>query len=429
VEQEGVEAFGFEGRGHRGLPAAEGGHRPVAAAYYEHPTRNLEVLAVTGTNGKTSTAWWLAQALSNLPEGRWPCAVIGTLGSGRPPHVDFNGLTTPDPVLLQAAFRRFVDEGLKACAIEASSIGLAERRLDGTRIGVAVFTNFTQDHLDYHGSMEAYWDAKAELFRWPGLRAAVVNIDDAQGVALMTALQDSGLDLWPVSCEHQARLQARHRLRRCRPALHRRRRRRAPRAGHRRRRPVQRRQPAGRRRRDARPGRAAGRCRACLRRAAAGARPHGAAAAGRASRWWRSTTRTRPTRWTRRCRPASAGHAARRPLWCVFGCGGDRDPTKRPLMAAVAEKNADRVVVTSDNPRSEKPEDHHQPDPAGPVARASRRGAGRPRPRHRGDGGRRRRRDVILLAGKGHEDYQEIAGVKHAFDDRDHARRALEARA
>ncbi|MGH8822011.1 MAG: Mur ligase family protein, partial [Rhodoferax sp.] len=182
VEQSGVEAFDFEGdavASYAGLKAATG---PIAAAYFEAPTRELDVLAVTGTNGKTSIAWWLAQSLSNVkhPESI-PCGLVGTLGIGRPPRVEFNGLTTPDPVLLQKHFRRFVDEGLSACAIEASSIGLAERRLDGTRIRVALFSNLTQDHLDYHGSMQAYWQAKAELFRWPGLQAAVVNVDDAHG--------------------------------------------------------------------------------------------------------------------------------------------------------------------------------------------------------------------------------------------------------
>ena len=131
------------------LKAATG---PIAAAYFDAPTEQLDVLAVTGTNGKTSTAWWLAQALSNLEPQAVPCGLIGTLGTGRPPHVEFVGLTTPDPVLLQRQFRRFLDEGLKACAIEASSVGIVERRLDGTRIRVAVFTNFTQDHLDYHGN-------------------------------------------------------------------------------------------------------------------------------------------------------------------------------------------------------------------------------------------------------------------------------------
>jgi murE/murF fusion protein len=114
--------------------------------------------------------------------------VVGTLGTGVPPRVEFNGLTTPDPVLLQRQFRRFLDGGLRACAIEASSIGIVERRLDGTRIRVAIFTNFTQDHLDYHGTMQAYWEAKAELFRWPGLRAAVINLDDARGAQLAASL-------------------------------------------------------------------------------------------------------------------------------------------------------------------------------------------------------------------------------------------------
>jgi UDP-N-acetylmuramyl-tripeptide synthetase len=430
VEDEGVDAFGFEGEAVAAYPQLKAATGPVAAAYYGHPTRSLEVLAVTGTNGKTSTAWWLAQALSNLPEGRWPCAVIGTLGTGRPPHVDFNGLTTPDPVLLQAAFRRFADEGLKACAIEASSIGLAERRLDGTRIGVAVFTNFTQDHLDYHGSMEAYWDAKAELFRWPGLRAAVVNIDDAQGVALMTALQDSGLDLWPVSSQHAARLHAA----------------------------------------DIGYGDAGlrftvveGAERHVLATGLVGqfnvANLLGVVAAMRAlgvplADAVRACTSLLPVpgrmeRLQQAGKPLVAVDYAHTPdaldkalqalrplatqrggqLWCVFGCGGDRDTTKRPLMAAVAEKNADRVVVTSDNPRSEKPETIISQILLGLSHRES--------VEVQADRGRAIAEtvavaadsDVILLAGKGHEDYQEVAGLKHPFDDRDHARRALEARA
>jgi UDP-N-acetylmuramoyl-L-alanyl-D-glutamate--2,6-diaminopimelate ligase len=429
VEDDGVETFGFRDEAIASYPQLKAATGAVAAAYYDHPTRSLEVLAVTGTNGKTSTAWWLAQALSNLPGGRWPCAVIGTLGTGRPPQVDFNGLTTPDPVLLQAAFRRFADEGLKACAIEASSIGLAERRLDGTRIGVAVFTNFSQDHLDYHGSMEAYWDAKAELFRWPGLRAAVVNIDDAKGVALMTALQDSGLDLWPVSTQHAARLHATD----------------------------------------------IGYGEAGLRfTVVEGAEQHvlttgligqfnvanllGVVAAMRAlgvpladavracasllpvpGRMERLQQAGKPLvavdyahtpdaldKALQALRPLASQRGGQ--LWCVFGCGGDRDKTKRPLMAAVAAKNADRVVVTSDNPRSEKPEtiisqillglSHResvevQADRARAIAETVAVAAAS---------------DVILLAGKGHEDYQEMAGVKHPFDDRDHARRALEAR-
>jgi len=134
---------------------------PIAAAYFENPSSQLSVLGVTGTNGKTSTAWWLAQALKQLGTR---CGIVGTLGIGEINNLDGTGLTTPDPVLLQSHLRKMVDSGVSACAIEASSIGLAEYRLAGTEIRVGIFTNFTQDHLDYHGSMDAYWQAKAVFF-------------------------------------------------------------------------------------------------------------------------------------------------------------------------------------------------------------------------------------------------------------------------
>ncbi|HZY17679.1 MAG TPA: UDP-N-acetylmuramoyl-L-alanyl-D-glutamate--2,6-diaminopimelate ligase [Ramlibacter sp.] len=429
VEREGVEAFGLPGDEVASYPRLKAATGPIAAEYFGHPSAQLQVLAVTGTNGKTSTAWWLAQALSRVPGNRWPCAVIGTLGTGRPPQVTFNGLTTPDPVLLQAEFRRFVDEGLQACAIEASSIGLAERRLDGTRIGVALFTNFTQDHLDYHGSMDAYWAAKAELFRWPGLRAAVVNVDDAKGVELAGSLLDAGIDLWTVSCEHTARLQAvdvGYGSEGLRFAV-----------------------VEGAQRHALDTGlvgqynvanllgvlaamRALGVPLAQAVQACTGLLP----VPGRMERIQQAGqplvavdyahTPDALDKALQALRPLASQRGGR--LWCVFGCGGDRDATKRPLMAAVAEKNADRVVVTSDNPRSEKPEaiisqillglSHHdcvevQADRARAIAATV--SAARPQ-------------DVILLAGKGHETYQEIAGVKHPFDDREHARIALEAR-
>lgn len=430
VEQGGVEAFAFDAAApiasYANLKAATG---PIAAEYFGHPTATLDVLAVTGTNGKTSTAWWLAQALSNASPSI-PCGLIGTLGTGRPPNVEFNGLTTPDPVLLQAQFRKFAAGGLKACAIEASSVGIVERRMDGTRIRVAVFTNFTQDHLDYHGTMEAYWAAKAELFRWPGLQAAVVNIDDEKGAELAQSLAGGALDLWTLSCERQARLRAvdigydagglrftveeggqSHTLstqlvgqynvsnllgvigamramgvplaeavRSCGDLL-----------------PV--------------PGR--------MERLAAPGQPLVAVDYAH--------TPDALDKALGALRPLAQQRGGK--LWCVFGCGGDRDPVKRPLMAAVAERSADRVVVTSDNPRSEKPEailsqillglSHREcveveVDRARAIAATV--SAAAPE-------------DVILIAGKGHEDYQEIAGVKHPFDDREHARRALEARA
>ncbi|MFD0666843.1 UDP-N-acetylmuramoyl-L-alanyl-D-glutamate--2,6-diaminopimelate ligase [Ramlibacter sp. MAHUQ-53] len=429
VEAQGAEAFGFGDderiAGYDGLKAATG---PIAAAYYEQPSQRLDVLAVTGTNGKTSTAWWLAQALA-AARGTG-CGLVGTLGVGCPPQVEYTGLTTPDPVLLQGWFRRFADAGLSACAIEASSIGIVERRLDGTRIRAAVFTNFTQDHLDYHGTMQAYWDAKRALFDWPGLQAAVVNIDDEKGDALAASLAGGALDLWTVSCERPARLAARDIA-----------------------------YGAAGLEFTVAEGEAAERLATRLIGAYNVANLLGVIAAMRAvgvplARAVDACRHLLPVPGRMEClqregaplvavdyahtpdaldkalaalRPLAAQRGGR--LWCVFGCGGDRDPVKRPLMAAVAEKNADRVVVTSDNPRSEKPEaiisqillglSHRdevvvESDRAAAIVLAVREAAAG---------------DVILLAGKGHETFQEVAGVKHDFDDRVHAAQALQGRA
>ena len=185
VEHDGVQAYAFSDRRvatYQGLKADSG---RIADVWFGHPSQRLAVLAVTGTNGKTSSTWWLAQALSNLaPAHAVPCGVVGTLGVGVPPQLVSTGLTTPDPVALQAAFADFARQGLRACAIEASSIGIEEQRLAGTHIHTAVLTNVTQDHLDYHGDMVRYWKAKASLFAWPALRAAVINVDDAYGAEL-----------------------------------------------------------------------------------------------------------------------------------------------------------------------------------------------------------------------------------------------------
>jgi UDP-N-acetylmuramoyl-L-alanyl-D-glutamate--2,6-diaminopimelate ligase len=429
VERDGVEAFGFDGDSIASYTHLKTATGPIASAYFGEPTRQLQVLAVTGTNGKTSTAWWLAQALSNLQGAHaTPCGLIGTLGTGRPPKVEFLGLTTPDPVQLQRQFRRFADDGLKACAIEASSIGIVQRRLDGTRIRVAIFTNFTQDHLDYHGTMEAYWEAKAELFRWPGLKAAVINIDDKKGEALAQSLQGGALDVWTVSCQQAARLaaeeigydqglrfvvvegQERHPLAT---------------------------QLIGQYNVSNLLG-VIGAMRALGVPLAEAVAACGSLlpVPGRMERLQEAGkpviaidyahTPDALDKALQALRPLAAQRGGK--LWCVFGCGGDRDPTKRPVMAAVVEKNADRVVVTSDNPRGEKPENiisqvllglsHNQcvqvqADRALAIAETI--AAAAPH-------------DVVLIAGKGHEDYQEVAGVKHPFSDKVHAQRALDAR-
>ena len=431
VEAEGAEAFALEdGRiaALRGLKAATG---LIADEWFGHPSGELQVLAVTGTNGKTTTAWWLAHALSKVKLSEHAgCALVGTLGVGVPPHLEYTGLTTPDPVRLQRALREYADSGLAACAMEASSIGIVEQRLAGTQIRVALFTNFTQDHLDYHGSMEAYWQAKAALFDWPGLRAAVVNVDDPQGAKLWARLQArEGLDVWSISIQGAARLQAKdivqgeqglaftvleagHSLR-----MH---------------------------------TRLVGQYNvsnllgvlAALRSLglgldeAVGACAHLEPVPGRMQQIANpgqplvavdyAHTPDALEKALRALQPAARQRQGR--LWCVFGCGGDRDPIKRPLMGAAAQDNADCVLVTSDNPRSEVPERiidqilagmrpgehmHVQADRAAAIAHAISHADAR---------------DVVLIAGKGHEDYQEVHGRRHAFSDMAEAHQALAAR-
>jgi UDP-N-acetylmuramyl tripeptide synthase len=155
VEAEGADAFaGLDRAEVAALHDLKARTGPLASGFMGSPSERLNVVAVTGTNGKTSTAWWVAQALSSL--GR-RCGVIGTLGVGEPPSplqpmaLSFTGMTTPDPITMQDGFKRFADAGFEACAIEATSIGIREHRLAGTKIAVALFTNFTLDHLELIG--------------------------------------------------------------------------------------------------------------------------------------------------------------------------------------------------------------------------------------------------------------------------------------
>ncbi|MDO9216667.1 MAG: UDP-N-acetylmuramoyl-L-alanyl-D-glutamate--2,6-diaminopimelate ligase [Lacisediminimonas sp.] len=426
VEHEGADAYGFNDERvatYAGLKAATG---PIADAYFEAPSRQLQVVAITGTNGKTSTAWWLAQALGRL--GR-KCGVVGTLGIGAPGTMVSSGMTTPDPVLLQQQLRRFVDDGFTACALEASSIGIEERRLDATSIKVAVFTNFTQDHLDYHASMEDYWRAKVSLFSWPGLQAAIINIDDVKGMALSAALAGSALDVWTFSCAGPARLQARdihHGTQDLRFVVQ-----------------------EGTERHSI-SARLVGQYNvsnllgvmAVLRAMGVPLADAVGACAGLLPVPGRTEmiameglplvvidyahTPDALEKVLAALKPVALSRGGQ--LWCVFGCGGDRDASKRPLMAVMAEKNADQVVVTSDNPRSENPlaivsqvllglshrdAVHVQVDRAAAIAHALR--LAQPA-------------DVVLLAGKGHENFQEVQGVMIPFSDRAHAEAALAAR-
>ncbi|QDX81420.1 UDP-N-acetylmuramoyl-L-alanyl-D-glutamate--2,6-diaminopimelate ligase [Denitratisoma sp. DHT3] len=394
----------------------------IADLVYQRPSAQLCLIGVTGTNGKTSVTHFIAQALAALVR---PCALIGTLGNGFPDALDPSPNTTPDAITLHAALARYLAQGARACAMEVSSIGLEQGRVAGARFAVAVLTNLTRDHLEYHGTMEAYAASKRLLFETPGLGAAVLNLDDPFGQELAQRLRGrmrtigytlgaaggadevlaaSDLDLrsglafrvngQPAHASLVGRFnvanllaalgalqaagialeQALTTLPRLRP-------------------------PAGRM--EAQGG--SGQPLVVVDYA------HSPDALEQALTTLRETARERGGR-----------------LVCLFGCGGDRDPGKRPLMGAVAERLADRVVLTSDNPRGEEP---------GAIVAAIRAGmAGEPETElNRGRAihstvARADTRDVILVAGKGHEPYQEIGGVRHPYSDLEQVRAALEQR-
>ena len=161
----------------------------IADHVYGHPSRKLRLIGITGTNGKTSCSHWIAQAMTAL--GR-KTAIIGTLGTGFPGELEPSVNTTPDAVLLQRKMADFLSHGACCVAMEVSSHGIVQERISGSTFAVALFTNLSQDHLDYHGSMEAYAAAKARLFRWPGLKYAVLNLDDAFGADLAKRMNGAG---------------------------------------------------------------------------------------------------------------------------------------------------------------------------------------------------------------------------------------------
>ena len=407
----------------------------IAAQAYNIPTTALKVVGITGTNGKTTTAWWLSQALQAVsvvkPSALTKCFMVGTLGIGVPNAVESTGLTTPDPILLQKKFREYADNGFNYCAIEASSIGIEEHRLDGTDIKVAIFTNFTQDHLDYHGNMNAYWDAKLKLFQWLTLKAAVINIDDIKGCELVEILSDKNfqnknIDIWTVAICKPARIKA-FDIQYGKNGLQ-----------------------FNIREADVTyqvetkffgeynvsnllgviaAMRASGidlqTCvEACKALTAVPGRMDVVANAGQPlvvvdyahtpDALKQALVALRPVADTRGGK-----------LICVFGCGGNRDATKRPLMAQMAQAYADVVVVTADNSRLEKTETilsditvgftslvhvTIEENRAMAIAKTIKNA---------------HQADVILIAGKGHENYQDEAGIKTYFSDKEQARQTL----
>ncbi|GLS04069.1 UDP-N-acetylmuramoyl-L-alanyl-D-glutamate--2,6-diaminopimelate ligase [Chitiniphilus shinanonensis] len=397
----------------------------VAARLLGDPSTDLLVFGITGTNGKTSIANWLAQALGAL--GR-KVGVLGTTGNGVYPSLLPSSHTTLEPVALQGWLAGFRDTGVNAVAMEVSSHGLSQARVHGVLFDIAIFTNLTRDHLDYHGTLEAYGAEKARLFHWEGLKAAVINADDPFGAQLLrettaqrvlgygidagdvraTRLTTSldGLEMDVTTPAGNATLRSgllgrfnAYNLLACLAAL------------------LAAKVPLIDAVRvlekiHAAPGR--------MQRLGGGRQPlvvvdyaHTPDALDKA---------------LGTLRDAMNGSGR---LYCIFGCGGDRDRGKRPIMGDIACHRADTVVITSDNPRNESPQAIIDDIVEG-VAGVD--GSGHADYSVESDRGQAiaatidlaQPGDVVLIAGKGHETYQEIAGVRHHFDDVEQALAALE---
>lgn len=405
----------------------------LAHLVYGRPSEKLSLVGITGTNGKTTCSQWLAQALSAAGK---PCAVIGTLGNGFPGALAEATNTTPDALALHALLADYVAHGAKACAMEVSSIGLEQQRCNGARFAVAVFTNLTRDHLDYHGTMEAYAAAKEHLFAWPELNEVVINLDDPFGRKLMadtTATLRIGYTLGNNSAPEADWLLRAEDLQHTAAGLS-----------------FSLVAPQGR---AAVHTELVGRYNVSNLLAVAGTllalgqpldqvAQHLSALLPPAGRMQRLGGEGEPLvvvdyahspdaleNALTALREVAQARGGR--LVCVFGCGGDRDKGKRPQMGAIAARLADAVLLTSDNPRSE--------DPLAILADIR---AGAPEASMEVDREMAVTSavqgadpvDVVLVAGKGHEPYQEIAGrdgalLRRPYSDIEAAARALQQRA
>jgi UDP-N-acetylmuramoyl-L-alanyl-D-glutamate--2,6-diaminopimelate ligase len=418
---------------HHGVRGLRGHAGEIASCVYGNPSRKLHVIGVTGTNGKTTCSQWIAQALTRA--GR-QCAVIGTLGYGLRAPLRPIVNTTPDALWLHERLAEFARRGVQAVSMEVSSIGLDQDRIVGVEFNVALFTNLTRDHLEYHRTMRRYGAAKAALFTWESLSHAVVNLDDSFGAALARRIRRPGLDV--LGYGFGARKAARGEQVAGANLVT------GPRGvefdvttpwGNARvRSPVLGRYNAynllGTLAVLLASGVALGKAVAALatlkpvpgrlQRLGGGERPmvvvdyaHTPDALKQVLQTLREILDSQFTNRDSR-------------LICVFGCGGDRDRGKRPLMGQVAARLADRVIVTSDNPRSEEPRRIIGEIVAGARAAgndiavdADRRSAIARAVKEA------RRGDIVLVAGKGHEDYQEIRGIRHRFSDAAVVRAAL----
>ena len=397
----------------------------IAARFYGDPAKSMRVMGVTGTNGKTSVSQYLAQA---LPQS-WRCALMGTLGTGFPGKLEPATHTTADAVSAQRILADFKRVGVKTVAMEVSSHALDQYRVAAVPFHTAVFTNLSRDHLDYHGTMVAYGDAKAKLFSRPELQLAVINGDDPMASRLLDELPGTA-GVVVVQME--------------KPAFH----------------GVQYVRGTGLKQtetgleisfssswgngvlRSSLLGRFNGENLLLVLAvmlgwgvaldAAVSGLERVQAIAGRMQHLGGGELPLVVVDYAHtpdaleQVLLALRTHARKR-LVCLFGCGGNRDKGKRPQMGSVAERLSDHVIVTDDNPRHEPSEQIIQQILGGMnrpdlVEVIPNRGAAISRAIAQAEKG-----DVVLIAGKGHEGYQQIGDLKQPFDDMDQVEQQLQA--
>lgn len=400
----------------------------IAARFFDEPSAAMTMIGVTGTNGKTSCTQFIAQALTSMHR---KCGVIGTLGYGFYGHMEESSYTTPDPVFIQSALAQMRLQEADTVAMEVSSQGLHQHRVSGVRFDVAVFTNLTRDHLDYHGSMEAYAETKRRLFMMDGLSSAVVNADDPFASSILNSVAPT------VKCytfSATSRLADVHAL-----SVE------FNRGGYK----ARVRTPFG----DGElsggllgsfnfsnllavlttllateSGRSDFRLDKLLTQLS-----HLHPVSGRMQIVGESADITAVVDYAHTPDALRSALLALREhftgnIWCVFGCGGNRDQGKRPLMAEVAEKYASHLIITDDNPRTECADDIIKQIVLG-IEDLNRVVVERDRAKaitlaiNNAEPG-----DVVLIAGKGHETYQDVNGRKMAFSDVSQARIALQNR-
>jgi len=403
----------------------------VASRFYNHPSHDLNLIGVTGTDGKTSVSHYIAQCMDSKLS---PCGVLGTLGNGLIHDLKPTGLTTASAVHVQQSLAKLIDEGAKAAVMEVSSHGLDQGRVNSVEFDTAVFTNLSQDHLDYHKTMESYSEAKSKLFETEWLKSAVINLDDAFGRMLAEKYREY-LTVYGYSTS--ADIEA---LEPCAEFIvH---------------------------VKSIKPTRHGFEINVVTPKGGGyfelnllGSFNVSNALAVLATLLLNNVAFDESVKRLQAIKPvagrmelidvsnkptvivdyahtpqaiAAACNAVKQhfcaELWCVFGCGGDRDREKRPQMAQAAERYADHIIVTSDNPRHEDPQviieqivnGLAEPDAAGTYV-DRREGIAHAISLAGAD-------DVILIAGKGHESCQIVGDKYIAFDDRDVARALLDLR-